>query len=434
MVGQTTPDERRMYYKLHQAGQTYEQIAATYGRSPECVRYWCRRQRDGGAVETSYRRSSAGLLSRFSPGVRYVILRLRLEHPRWGPDSILLHLKKRPSLQGMKLPSRTAISRYIAQWKELRRPRRPAGKRRTRPEPATTVHQRWQVDFKERIKLDDGTTVHLYTSCDQFSGACIGATLIVTPPRRRIQFEEVRAFLRTCFARWGTLPREIQTDGEIALVGRTMKEAFPSRFTLWLIGLGINHLVIRSRRPTDNAEVERWHRTLNEYVIVGNEHKSAKELEQALQQAHEELLHERPSRAKECNGRPIAVAYPELLTPTHSFQADQELARFDLSRVDNYLARFSWRRLVSENGQIAIDQQRRFLVGRQHANKEVLVRFDPADRHFVFYDPEATDNELNRRPAKDLEVADLTGIAEWPFGRGVQQLPLPFDNTKRVSC
>ena len=213
-----------------------------------------------------------------------------------------------------------------------------------------------------------------------------------------------------------------------------MKEAFPSRFTLWLIGLGINHLVIRSRRPTDNAEVERWHRTLNEYVIVGNEHKSAKELEQALQQAHEELLHERPSRAKECNGRPIAVAYPELLTPTHSFQADQELARFDLSRVDNYLARFSWRRLVSENGQIAIDQQRRFIVGRQHANKEVLVRFDPADRHFVFYDPEATDNELNRRPAKDLEVADLTGIAEWPFGRGVQQLPLPFDNTKRVSC
>lgn len=434
MAAQTTPHERRLYYELHQAGQTYEQIAATHGRSPECVRYWCRRQRDGGTVETRYRRSSAGLLSQFSPGVRYVILRLRLEHPRWGPDSILLHLKKRPSLRGMKLPSRTAIGRYIAQWKKLRRPRRPHGKRRSRPQPATSVHQRWQIDFKERLKLDDGTAVDLYTACDPVAGACIGATLFVAPPGTRIQSENVRALLRTCFAQWGTLPREIQTDGETALVGRTIKEAFPSRFTLWLKGLGIDHLVIRHRRPTDNAEVERWHRTINEYVMMGNEHQSANQLDQSLQQALEELLHERPSWAKECNGRPPAVAYPELFEPVRPFQADHELACFDLSRVDNYLAELSWRRRVSKRGQISIDQQRRYTVGYQHAHKEVLVRFDPADRHFVFYDAEAPDSELCRRPARDLEVEDLTGIAEWPFGHGIQQLPLPFDNAERVSC
>jgi hypothetical protein len=296
------------------------------------------------------------------------------------------------------------------------------------------VHQRWQVDFKERLKLDDGTAVHLYTSCDPVAGACTGATFFAAPPRTRIQSENVRAFLRTCFAQWGTLPQEIQTDGETALVGRTIKEAFPSRFTLWLKGLGIDHLVIRHRRPTDNAEVERWHRTINEYAIVGNEHKSANELEQSLQQALQELLHERPSWAKECNGRPPAVAYPELFTPPCSFQADHELAHFDLSRVDNYLADLSWHRLVSKNGQISIDQRRLYTVGRQHAHKKVLVRFDPADRHFVFYDTEAPDNELSRRPARELEVSDLTGIDEWPFGHGIQQLPLPFYNAERVSC
>jgi transposase InsO family protein len=428
MAEQTVPSERRRYFERYQAGQTYEEIAALYGRSMECVRYWCRRQRDGGSVETKYHRSSAGLLSRFDPKVRYVILRLRLEHPRWGPHSILLHLEKRPSLKGERLPSPAAIGRYISQWKRLRRPRRPHGKRRSRPNPATAVHQRWQVDFKERVKLEDGTAVHLHTSCDPV------ATFFIAPPRKRIRPENVRAFLRTCFARWGTLPQEIQTDGEPALVGRTMKEAFPSSFTLWLKGLDIEHLVTRHGRPTDNSEVERWHRTLNEYVIVGNEHLSANQLEQTLAQSLDELLFERPSWAKQCAGRPPAFAYSELFTPARSFQADHELAHFDLGRVDTYLAKLSWRRRASSTGQVTIGQRRKYTIGRQRANKEVLVRFDPKDRHFVFFDVAEPDNELVRHPARGLEISDLTGIDEWPFGRGIQQLPLPFANAERVSC
>lgn len=434
MTSQTTPSERRRFYERHQAGETYEQIAALYGRSVECVRYWCRRQRDGGSVETHYRRRSAGPLCRFAPTVRYVILRLRREHPRWGPHSILLHLQKRASLRGVTLPSPASIGRYMQQWKRLRRSSTPPGQRRARPQPATEVHQRWQFDIKGPVTMDDDTTVHLHTSCDSVSGTCIGATFIVAPWRKGARMENVRAFLRTCFANWGTLPREIQTDGEPVLVGRTIKDAFPSQFTLWLKGLGIEHIVIRCGRPTDNAEVERWHRTLNEYVIVGNEHLSANELEQALVQSLDELLYERPSWAKDCAAQPPAVAYPELFAPPRPFQVEHELAHFELRRVDDYLATMSWRRRASAHGQVVIGQRRRYSIGRQHGNKKVLVRFDPSDRHFVFFDEAEPDEELARRLARGLEVSDLTGIDEWPFGRGIQQLPLPLADFERVSC
>lgn len=434
MTSQTTPGERRLFFQRHQAGQTYAQIAALYQRSPECVRYWCRRQRDGGTVETEPRRQAAGLLSRFHPLVRYAILRLRLAHPRWGAHTILLHLGKRRSLSGRRLPRPTAIGRYLRQWPQLRRSRGSRGPRRPRPQPATQVHQRWQFDIKGPFTLTDGTTVHLHTSCDAVAGACIGATLIVAPARQGPRLENVRSFLRTCFARWGTLPRQVQTDGEPLLVGRTIKDAFPSPFTLWLKGLGIEHIVTRRGRPTDNAEVERWHRTLHEYVMVGNEHLGASVLEQRLVQSLHELLFERPSWAKACAARPPAIAYPQLFTPPRPFQAEHELAHFDLRRVDAFLATFIWRRRAGKTGQVVIGQQRCYSIGRQHGGQEVLVRFDPADRHFVFCAADAPDVELVRRPARGLDLTHLTGIGPWPFGRGTQQLPLPFPETERVSC
>ncbi len=47
--------------------------------------------------------------------------------------------------------------------------------------------------------------------------------------------EQVRSFLRLCFARWRTLPEEIQTAGEAVLIGAA-EQRFPSVFTLWLRG------------------------------------------------------------------------------------------------------------------------------------------------------------------------------------------------------
>ena len=197
----------------------------------------------------------------------------------------------------------------------------------------------------------------------------------------------------------------------------------------------IEHLQIRSGRPTDNAEVERCHRTLNEYALLGNQDNEEAPLQAILDQAVHELAFELPWRAEGCAGCPPILAHPELLHPRHPFQLEHAWAVFDLARVDAYLAALTWQRTVGKTGQITLGGQHQYYsVGRAWAGRAVRVRFDPADRHFVFYDVRAPEPEIGRRPARGLEVTDLTGVAMWPVGLGPQQLPLPLLAQEGVNC
>jgi hypothetical protein len=293
----------------------------------------------------------------------------------------------------------------LHQWPDFRRRRqeKPKGKR---PKQATKVHQRWQIDFKVEIPLKNGTLLTLYTVRDpvgaSYTGAFVFPTGRVGQKGSKVTLERARSVLRACFARWRTLPDEIQTDGEPALVGKA-QDSFPAIFTLWLVGLGIAHLVIRPATPTDQAEVERCHRTLNDYAIIGNEDANEEQLQAILDQSVYELNYEMPSRAKDCDGRPPVVAHPELLRPHRLFRPEHELALFDLNRVDAYLATFTWERKVGKTGQITLGgRHQRYSVGRLYAGQQILVRFDPTDRHFVFFDPDDLDQEVGRRPARDL--------------------------------
>lgn len=437
MAIQTTPGQRRRFYERHLRGETYPEIAEDEKVSQECVRYWCRRQRDGGTCQSQYRRAPGGLLTRFDPKVRYCILRLRLEHPRWGPNRIVAKMKKRPSLKSLRLPSESSLGRYLHQWERFRR-RRKQEVQRERPRQAKQVHQRWQIDFKVEIRMKNGQLVNLCTIRDPVGEACIGAFVFPAGKagRRghRVSFEEVRSALRLSFARWGTLPEEVQSDNEAVFVGKP-RDPFPSRFTLWLQGLGILHLAIRSGKPTDNAEVERCHRTVHDYAIVGNEGADLVGLQTILDQAVDELCYDLTSRAEGCRGLPPIQAHPELLQPRHPFQAEHELACFDLRAVDAYLAGFVWERKVGKTGQITLGgQHENYSVGRAYARQQVLIRFDPLDRSFVFYQTDQPESEIGRRPARNLDLSDLTGIATWPVGLGPQQLLLPLPFFEGVNC
>jgi transposase InsO family protein len=231
--------------------------------------------------------------------------------------------------------------------------------------------------------------------------------------------DELQTTLRLGFCRWGTLPEEIQTDNEALFVGNPT-EHFPSQFTLWLVGLGIRHPTIRPGKPTDNAAVERNHRTLNEYLIRGQEIVSLTAFQQLLDQAWYELAFALPSYAHQCAGRPPVVAHPELLSQPRPYQAHLEWSLFDLQRVDRFLAQFTWRRKVSASGQVSLGGQHRYYsLGRTYAQQEVWVRFDPLDRHFVFFSDRSLTHSLARRPARYLSVAVLTALPQLP-----QQLSL----------
>ena len=448
MPKHTTPEQRCGFYEAFQHGDTYQEIADRHGVSRECVRYWCRRQRDGGSCQTVYRKEPTGILSHFAPLVRYCILRLRLEHPRWGPDRIHAKLERRRSLRGLALPSPASIGRYLHQWARFRRKRKKESTE-SRPNPPTEVHQRWQIDFKVDIILADGTAVDLHTVRDPVGEACLNAVIYpthkVNTRTKRVPMEQARSTLRRCFAWWNTLPDEVQTDGETTLV-TSGASPFPSRFTLWLQGLGIQHLVTRSGKPTDNAEVERCHRTINDYAIIGNEKCSPDKLQAILDQSVCELTYDLTSRAEGCAGRTPIEAHPELCDPRRPFLPEHELACFDLRRVDVFLSTFTWTRIVGKTGQICLGGHHEYYcVGRAYARQEVLIRFDPTDRHFVFYQSTAGQgsqdiqedtelHEIGRRPARNLEIEDLTGLIPWSPGLVPQQLPLHLSFLEGVSC
>lgn len=437
MKKQTTPDQRREFYERHQHGETYRAIAERYGVSLGCVRYWCRRQRDGGSCQSVYAGRPQGHLRGCDALVRYSILRLRLKHPRWGPNRIRERMKKLPWLRHLALPKEASIGRYLHQWPRFRR--RPKHKSdQVRPQQAMQVHQRWQIDFKLGIALQDGSQVNLHTVRDPVGEACLGAVVFAAGKAnnrpKRVTLDQARSVLRRCFTWWNTLPDEVQTDGEPTLVAQP-GDSFPSIFTLWLKGLGIQHLVIRSGKPTDNAEVERCHRTVNDYAIVGNEDQPGPQLQSILDEAVFELLFDLPSRAKGCDGRPPAEAHPELFEPRRPFRPEHELALFSLKRVDVFLATFSWQRKVGKTGQVCLGGHHEYYyVGRKYARHQVLVKFDPADRHFVFYDIHKPTQEIGRRLARNLQVEDITGLAPWPIGLMPQQLPLPLLMPEGVIC
>lgn len=437
MRKQTTPDVRRTFYTLHQQGLSYCEIADQYDVSKECVRYWCRRQRDGGTCETVYHKPETGILSHFDWRIRLHVLRLRLRRSRLGPGMIQHELSKIRSLRGLVLPSVAQIGRYLHQWARFRR--KPRKKRKDqRPDPPTRVHQRHQLDFKLNIVLDDGTRVDLHTIRDPVGEVCVGAVLhpteLVGSRTRHVTLDDVRATCRRSWSYWRILPDEVQTDGEPTLVAQSDYD-LPSTFTLWLTGFGIRHIVTRRGKPTDNAEVERCHQTIHNCAIVGNERYPIQRLQAILDQTVKDLAFVIPSRAEGCAGRSPVEAHPEFLTPTRTFQTENELSLFDLKRVDAFLDTFTWTRKVNKTGQISLGGQHEYYsVGRNYAGQEVRVRFDPLDRHFVFYRPTVAHQgaqqeklqEIGRQPARHLEVADLTGLAVWPAGLVPQQLPLPL--------
>lgn len=432
-MNRTTPDQRREFYRRHLRGESYQAVADDVGVSHGCVRNWCRHQRDGGTCESQYHRDSPGILSAFHPLVRFAILRLKLAHPRRGPERIHYHLRRQRSCRGCRLPHPSSIGRYVHQWPRFHRPKAKVIPR-SRPKPVTEVHQRWQIDFKTNIEQANGQKLTLHTLMDQYSGACIDAQLLpketVIKRRARVTWREAQNSLRCGFSAWGTLPQSVQTDGESTLIGRAGMD-FPTDFTLWLRGLGIAHSIIRSGVCTDNSEVERGHRTVNDYAIFGQEKKPVSDLQRMVHQAVQELAFDLPSRAKDCNGRPPATAYPALLSTPRPYQLEQELALFDMNRVDAYLSTFQWQRKANKNGVVQLGgQTRRYSIGRKFAYHQVKIRFDIADRHLVFFQDNDPEQELCRRPIRGITPYGLVGMEDPDVALVPQQLPLLPDVLK----
>jgi transposase InsO family protein len=312
-----------------------------------------------------------------------------------------------PSLSALRLPKPRALAYFFrAVCPELLQPRNP---RPPKPQKARHVHEIWQIDGKEAIRLADGTIATVLDVREPVACISLGAfahSVKTKKAWRKLNLREIQADLRQLFTKWG-LPKGIQTDRE-SVYGSLPTEAFPTLFTLWLVGLGIQHHLSRPAQPTDQAHVERNHQTIFYWMETPYPWPNLSSLQAKLDEAcymHNEVL---PSRARDCNGGVPIEVHPEVCNPRRPYHPGIELTLFDLARVDDFLSRFSWSYKVSKMGQFRIAKQR-YSLGQAVANQYIDARFEPDGRQFAFYDGRKG-KLVKRCPAKGLDVAIITGL------------------------
>lgn len=425
-----TEVEKERIYQGKLVGKTLSELADELHHSVFCVRKWWRRVRDEGIRGLSARPrgpTRKGILSHFDTQVAQKALSLKRSHRRWGADRALVELRTDLELQGLKLPSRSRLAAFFKQHcpecVATRKPRPPAP---SVPPQATGAHEIWQLDNQEGIRLQDGDIVTICNIRDPVGAAMIASRAFevkTTRHWRKLTWKEVRQVLRDGFTDWQTLPDCILTDNELALAGGP-NDPFPGMLTMWLIGLGVQHHRIRPHRPTDQPHVERNHRTLDDFALHEESLVSFPTLQQALDQERQMYNSVFPSRASDCAGHPPLEAHPELLHPRRPYRPEWELALFDLQRVYDYLATFTFERKVSATGRVSLGRQL-YSVGRKWAGYTLSVQFDPDQGEWVFFaetekaEEEPKDGEekreIARRTVKNLDVDTLTGLNPHDF-------------------
>jgi transposase InsO family protein len=413
-----TPAERQHIYRAKLRGCTLPEIAAELNCSLETVRKWWRHAREHGrsALALTQRgRPPTGILSHFAPSVITHALALKRANPRWGPDRVRVELQHQQALYGLALPSRSRLALLFKtecpECVGLRRPKQPPVPAPSRP---TAVHECWQLDMQEGIHLANGRVATICTIRDVVGAAILTSQAFdVTNGRRyrKLRWQEVRQVIRNACTGWETLPDAIQTDNEVCLAGQP-SDPLPSQLTLWLIGLGVVHRFSRPRQPTDQAQIERTHRTLSNFAHLLDRLPDLATLQQRLDLEREQYNHWFPSRASDCARRPPLVAHPELKQGRRPYRVEWERQLFNEQQVYDYLATIGLSRKVTQVGQIQLGG-RSVGVGRAYAGQTVTVGCDPVARQWVVRMEDGT--EVARLPIQGVDMTTLSGISDEPL-------------------
>lgn len=190
---------------------------------------------------------------RTSPEVVERVVRLRKEHPTWGPSKLRAWLLDH---EGLRWPAASTIGEMLKK-QGLLQPRR----RRRGVEPSTTglsvpteSNQLWCIDFKGQFRLGNGNYCYPLTVTDAHT-----RFLLVCEGMDRIDGELVWSELEKTFRKFG-MPLAIRSDNGSPFASRG--PCGISKLSARWLALGIQHERITPGQPQQNGRHERMHRTL----------------------------------------------------------------------------------------------------------------------------------------------------------------------------
>jgi transposase InsO family protein len=419
-----TEAEKQNIQKMKASGMSLTGISIELSCSYQTVRKWWRNGKKGFKVR-SRGRPKRGALSTYAVKLSEKAVEMKKTHPHWGAKKVRLELKADLLLEEEQLPSAARLSALV---KERCPEAVQAHQARLLPptDPKVySVNQRWQMDAKEHIPL--GTErANVQEIRDVYSGLMIASQAFASPHVdkgwQRLRREDHQNVLRQAFCQWG-LPLEVQTDNDDAFAHHTDAD-FPSLFTLWLVGLSIQHIRSRPHRPTDQAQVERNHRTQGGFVWKDQSFTQLELLQQALDHSRQMYNEQYPSHSAHCHGRSPLSAFPTALFTGRPYHPDLEWDLFDLNRVDAFLTRQVWTRKVACNGTVNLGSNI-YNISKPWVSQTIAARFVPDTRSFSFLTKEG--NLIKTLPALDLGKEQIIGLIplHMPLAVGFQ-FSLPF--------
>jgi hypothetical protein len=201
--------EKECIYQGKQSGCTLAQLAAEIGCSVECARKWWRVGRDKGleGLRSPRRgRGSTGILVHFDPRVAEKALGHKRRHRGWGAKRVLVELENAPELAGLQLPGRSRLSHLFKECcPECVASRKRRVVRPPRPPDATGVHEVWQLDSQEAIRLHNEEITTVCNIRDPVGAAMIASRAFAVRTERhwrKLEWTEVRTVLRGAFTEW----------------------------------------------------------------------------------------------------------------------------------------------------------------------------------------------------------------------------------------
>ncbi len=255
-------DEKQQFISDVIAGEyTMTELCRYYGISRKTgYKWWGRYQAEGpSGLEERYRAPHHHRHG-ISGQVEERILAIRGAHPRWGPNKILVKLRRTyPRVKSW--PAASSIGALLKR-RGLVRQRKRRVHSSPSPQPlteTTEVNRVWGADFKGHFRTGDGSRCNPLTITDNYSRfiLCCQHT-----PRGTIGL--VKPMFEAVFRDYG-LPEVIRTDngfpfGSKGLCGLT-------KLSVWWLRLGIYPERIEPGKPQQNGRHERMHLTLKQETV-----------------------------------------------------------------------------------------------------------------------------------------------------------------------
>jgi transposase InsO family protein len=264
-------------------GANRRALCRRFGISPAVGYKWIERFKAGDRTLADRSRRPHGSPARSADEAEAAVVAVRAAHPAWGARKIAWALE-----QAGRDPPAVSTVHAILRRHDLIAPAiggLPAVQRFQMPAPNLL----WQMDFKGWVRLGDDTQCHPLTVIDDCSryDLCLQAC-------SNQRGETVRGRLERTFRHYG-LPEAIFVDNGTPW-GDPSGERW-TRFSVWLLKLGIAVIHSRPYHPQSRGKNERFHRTLNAEVLALRRLRDLAEAQRAFDAWRQVYNFERPHEA-----------------------------------------------------------------------------------------------------------------------------------------